>query len=124
MPLQVGAVEGGIAAAAWSPDGGLLIILSAFGQLLMLNQVSHLPMSMHVPSCACFEKRVGSRMDVEDAARDRRGLSACCLQASAQNLQSLHDEAWLDAKSKVDLCYCIHDTDACDGARGTHVGEC
>lgn len=39
--VQVGAVEGGIAAAAWSPDGGLLIILSAFGQLLMLNQVMH-----------------------------------------------------------------------------------
>ena len=35
---QVGKLHGGVAAAAWSPDGAVLLVLTAAGRLLLLNQ--------------------------------------------------------------------------------------
>ena len=51
---QVGHFQGGIAAAAWSPDGAVLLILTALGSLLLMNQVRLLPrpLSLYWPlSC-------------------------------------------------------------------------
>ena len=39
---QVGQLQGGVAAAAWSPDGALLLVLTALGRALLLNQVKSL----------------------------------------------------------------------------------
>ncbi len=36
---EVGAVEGGLAAAAWSPDGELLALVTCTAQLLLMNKV-------------------------------------------------------------------------------------
>ena len=36
---EVGAVDGGLAAAAWSPDGELLALVSGTGSLLLMNRV-------------------------------------------------------------------------------------
>ena len=36
---EVGAVEGGLAAAAWSPDGELLVLVTGTAQLLLMNKV-------------------------------------------------------------------------------------
>ena len=36
---EVGALEGGVAAGQWSPDGGLLALLTGDGQLLLMNKV-------------------------------------------------------------------------------------
>ena len=37
---QVGHLDGGVAAAAWSPDGAALLLLTASGRLLLMNQVT------------------------------------------------------------------------------------
>ena len=37
---QVGSVEGGVAAAAWSPGGDALLVVTGHGVLLLMNQVS------------------------------------------------------------------------------------
>ena len=39
---QVGHLQGGITAAAWSPDGAVLLLLTALGSLLLMNQVSRM----------------------------------------------------------------------------------
>lgn len=36
---EVGAVDGGLAAAAWSPDGELLVLVTGTAQLLLMNKV-------------------------------------------------------------------------------------
>lgn len=36
---EVGAVDGGLAAAAWSPDGELLVLVTGAAQLLLMNKV-------------------------------------------------------------------------------------
>ena len=36
---QVGALSGGLAGTEWSPDGNLLCLVSATGQLLLMNKV-------------------------------------------------------------------------------------
>ena len=38
---EVGAVDGGLAAAAWSPDGELLVLVTCAGSLLLMNKVRH-----------------------------------------------------------------------------------
>ena len=37
---QVGSVEGGVAAAAWSPGGDALLVVTGHGILLLMNQAS------------------------------------------------------------------------------------
>lgn len=37
---QVGHLHGGVASAAWSPDGAVLLVLTALGRILLMNQVS------------------------------------------------------------------------------------
>lgn len=36
---EMGAVDGGLAAAAWSPDGELLVLVTGTAQLLLMNKV-------------------------------------------------------------------------------------
>ena len=39
LPMQVGELAGGVAAAEWSPDSELLSLVSVHGQLLLMNKV-------------------------------------------------------------------------------------
>lgn len=43
---QVGQLEGGIVAAAWSPEGAALLVLTGTGRLLLMNQVHHPPIAV------------------------------------------------------------------------------
>lgn len=36
---EVGEVDGGLAAASWSPDGELLVLVSGEGKLIVMNKV-------------------------------------------------------------------------------------
>ena len=36
---QVGSVDAGVAAAAWSPGGDTLLVVTGYGVLLLMNQV-------------------------------------------------------------------------------------
>jgi elongator complex protein 1 len=44
---EVGAVDGGIVALEWSPDGELFVAASGLGSLLMMNQVWQHVRCMH-----------------------------------------------------------------------------
>ncbi len=54
---EVGAVEGGVAAGQWSPDGELLALLTGGGQLLMMSKVG----SSLAGSLSCYEARGRTR---------------------------------------------------------------
>ena len=60
LHLQVGVVQGGLAAAAWSPDEELLVLASQHRQLLLMSKVSLTGLratrggaGLHAPSGSC-----------------------------------------------------------------------
>ncbi len=48
---QVGSVEGGVTAAAWSPGGDALLVVTGHGVLLLMNQAST------ISSAICSQSR-------------------------------------------------------------------